>query len=77
LDNQLWQSYAKFLPNDAPFSPFLPGSAANMVEKNPGFPYEKGEFRVFLGSTTICSGADCRFRTGHLMITNQLLYQMS
>jgi len=23
------------------------------------------------------SGADCRFRTGHLMITNQLLYQMS
>jgi len=22
-------------------------------------------------------GADCRFRTGHLMITNQLLYQMS
>jgi hypothetical protein len=23
------------------------------------------------------AGADCRFRTGHLMITNQLLYQMS
>jgi hypothetical protein len=23
------------------------------------------------------SGAGCRFRTGHLMITNQLLYQMS
>ena len=23
------------------------------------------------------SGADCRDRTGHLMITNQLLYQMS
>jgi hypothetical protein len=22
-------------------------------------------------------GAGCRFRTGHLMITNQLLYQMS
>jgi hypothetical protein len=25
----------------------------------------------------LISGADCRFRTGHLMITNQLLYQMS
>jgi len=23
------------------------------------------------------TGAGCRFRTGHLMITNQLLYQMS
>jgi hypothetical protein len=25
----------------------------------------------------LISGAGCRFRTGHLMITNQLLYQMS
>jgi hypothetical protein len=37
-------------------------------------PNEKG---AYIAVRPGDNGAGCRFRTGHLMITNQLLYQMS
>ena len=49
------------------------GSVPQAEEKKKGLPAEAGNPLIFL----LNSGADCRFRTGHLMITNQLLYQMS
>ena len=46
---------------------------ADWVENKKGLHAEAGKPLILLLNT----GADCRFRTGHLMITNQLLYQMS
>ncbi len=40
-------------------------------------PQSHKEKRAYISVSPFYFGADCRDRTGHLMITNQLLYQMS
>jgi hypothetical protein len=46
-------------------------------KKKPAAPMAVRVFGVPRDNLELCTGADCRNRTGDLFITNELLYQLS